>query len=278
MNLIELKQDEFHTFQEFIYRNSGIRIPEKKLSMLSGRIRRRLKACKMDKFQSYYRFLNSPQGRSELKDFLNVITTNETFFFRTEKHFEWFQKDFISEITGQARNGERQQKLRVWSAACSTGEEPYSIGMCLLKNQLHFQEWSLKIIGTDISEDVLTSAHEGIYNQRSLEAVEDKLLRRYFSKMKDESLWQAKSSLKDIVEFHRHNLMEPMKLPPFDCIFIRNVLIYFDAASKQKVVKNLINALTDGGYLVVGPSEGIYDMLGSLKKHSTFLYQKVNEK
>ncbi len=149
--------------------------------------------------------------------------------------------------------------------------------MCLLKNQLYFQNWSLEIIGTDISEDALVSAHKGIYNQRSLEAVEDKLLQRHFSKMEDETLWQVKSSLKEMVEFQRHNLMEPMKLPPFDCIFIRNVLIYFDADSKKTVVKNLINALKDGGYLVVGPSEGIYDMLGILKKHSTFLYQKVNK-
>jgi chemotaxis protein methyltransferase CheR len=274
VNLQELSSDEFRAFQDFIYCHSGIRIPSTKQSLLSNRVRQRLKSGQFDGFQSYFDFLTSSRGRDELENFLDAVTTNETFFFRTETHFEWFRTDFVQEQVVRSTRGERSKQLRVWSAACSTGEEPYSLAICLMENQLRLRDWTLEIVGTDISEQALATAREGSYKERAVETVSQKQLRRYFTKVRDEPIWQVQSTLKVLVEFHQHNLMEPIKLPPFDCVFIRNVLIYFDRASKQVVVDNLINALADGGYLVVGPSEGIFDMLGALKKQSIFLYQK----
>ena len=274
MNLQELSSDEFRAFQDFVYRNSGIRIPITKRTLLSNRVRRRLKAGGFDGFRTYFEFLTSPQGRDELDSFLDVVTTNETFFFRTETHFEWFRTEFLqARITGST-GGQHEKRLRVWSAACSTGEEPYSLAICLMENQLRLRDWKLEIVGTDISEQALATAREGRYKERAIESVNQKQLRRYFAQVRGEPLWQVRPALKELVEFHRHNLMDPIDLLPFDCVFIRNVLIYFDRASKQVVVDNLINALVDGGYLVVGPSEGIFGMLGALKKRSTFLYQK----
>lgn len=279
----ELTSTEFDDFQKFIYELSGIFIPDSKRTLLSNRIRSRLKASGFENYQSYYMHLKSANGQRERMCFLDAVTTNETFFFRTQKHFDWFHTEFIREIVQQARRGKRQQTLRIWSAACSTGEEPYSLAICLAENQFQLRDWKLEIVATDLSNVALQSARKGCYNERALQDLDKKRRRRYFTKLKEElpipdrrreSLWQAKPNLRELVSFHRHNLMERLPGPTFDCILIRNVLIYFDRQSKQKVIKNLIGSMADGGYLVVGPSEGIYDMLHDLKKHSTFLYQK----
>ena len=270
----ELTSHEFKKFQEFIYTASGIRIPDTKRTLLSNRIRRRLKAGDFDDFASYYQHLTSGTGRDELEGFLDAVTTNETFFFRTEKHFEWFRTDFITDVAQRARRGERPRTLRIWSAACSTGEEPYSLAICLAENQLRLRGWTLEIVGTDISEQVLQTAREASYGERSLEKVSDTQRRRYLRHSKEDQRWQVRPAVRELVHFQSHNLMKPLNLPPFDCVFIRNVLIYFDRESKRKVVENIVKSMADGAYLVVGPSEGIFDMLGMLQKRSPSVYQK----
>jgi chemotaxis protein methyltransferase CheR len=275
LELKRLSQQQFQRFREFIYRECGIRIDENKITLLSNRIRRRLKAGDFKDFDDYYRFLTSPTGAAELGGFLDAITTNETFFFRTEKHFKWFGEDFLTEMVARHRDDQRPPSLRVWSAGCASGAEPYTLAMCLAANMYRLRDWSLKILGTDISEEALSLAQEGVFKPRAIEAVDDSLRRRYFQQ-KAEDRWQVRSEIRELVEFKRHNLMRPLLEPPHDCIFIRNVLIYFDRDSKGVVVRNLLSALAPGGYLVVGPSEGIYDMLAPLQRITPFLYQKVD--
>lgn len=270
----QLTSSEFRRFQEFIYQACGIRIPDSRRTLLSNRIRRRLKAGDFPDFRTYYEYLTSRGGQQELPEFLDVVTTNETFFFRTQKHFEWFGSEFISEMIQQARGGTRLKSLRVWSAACSTGEEPYSLAICLVQNQLRLRDWKLEVIGTDLSQQALQEAQAGLYRERSMELLTDTQRRRYFTRSKDTNQWKIRSNAQDLVRFYAHNLTRPFQHPPFDCIFIRNVLIYFDRDSRQTVVDHLVRSLNRGGYLVVGPSEGIYDMLGTLTKRSSFLYQK----
>ncbi len=274
MDPVELNQEEFAQFQAFIYQASGIRVPEGKRSLLSNRIRRRVKAGQFNDFQSYLKHLTSRSGRGEIESFLDVVTTNETYFFRTDKHFDWFRLEFVPDLIRQANQGLRPRSLRVWSAACSTGEEPYTLAICLAENQLRLKNWDLKIVGTDISKEAIQQAEQGIYKERAVEGVDGKRRRRYFTQLPGQSLWHVRPVLREIVEFRRHNLIEPLELEPFDCVFIRNVLIYFDRESKQRVIDNLVSSMAGKAYLVVGPSEGIFDMLGNLKKHSTFLFQK----
>lgn len=269
----DLTTDEFRSFQEFIYERSGIRIPESKRTLLSNRIRRRLRADDFASFRSYLTHLKSAKP-NELTGFLDAITTNETFFFRTEDHFTWFRDRFIPEVASLARRDLRPKRLRIWSAACSTGEEPYSLAICLAENQLRLRDWDLQIVGTDLSEEALEKARLATYEERTLNGVKESRRRRYFTKLDPPPRWQVKSALRDQVTFKRHNLMEPYVGRPFDCVFIRNVLIYFDRESKQEAVQHLIASMAPGAYLVVGPSEGIFDMLGDLKKHETYLYQK----
>ena len=134
-----------------------------------------------------------------------------------------------------------------------------------------------EILGTDISEEVLREAVKAIFKPRAVEAVTEKQRRRYFRHQTEDDLWQVRPEIKKLVEFKQHNLMQPLPEPAFDCIFIRNVLIYFDRDSKQVVINNLLSALAVGGYLVVGPSEGVYDMLDPLQRISPLLYQKVDD-
>lgn len=274
MKPLELSQEEFSEFQKFIYEHSGVRVSDRKRILLSNRIRSRLKEGGFADFQSYYQFITSRRGRNELDGFLDVVTTHESFFFRTEKHFDWFVDEFIGEMITRARQDPKQQIINIWSAACSTGEEIYSLAICLAENQFRLRNWELNLLGTDISEQALKEARDGFYKKRGVELVSDKLLKKYFIEHETESRWEVKQEIKQMVEFKKHNLMNKLISTKFDCIFLRNVLIYFDTPSKEVVVKHLTDSLAEGGYLVVGPSEGIYSMLGDLKKHSTFLYQK----
>lgn len=278
MTLVELTQlnrQQFDRFRTFIYKTSGIRINDNRISLLSNRIRRRLKAEGFADFDAYYRHLTSRGGAGELEHFLDAITTNETFFFRTSSHFDWFKNQFLGEVLAAERRGERERSLRIWSAACASGAEPYTIAICIAENSFRLSDWSVTVLGTDISQSELRNARAGVFKSRALESVSAKQLNRFFLSAKDEELWETRPELKQLVQFKHHNLMQPMGQRLFDCIFLRNVLIYFDRESKQIVVDNLVEALVPDGYLVVGPSEGVYELMGSLKKHSTFLYQKV---
>jgi chemotaxis protein methyltransferase CheR len=274
--LVQLSRIQFERFREFIYANSGIRVLDTKLSLLSNRIRRRLKAGAFADFDTYYRHLTSVQGRAELQHFLDSITTNETFFFRTQSHFDWLSSEFFNHILEEQRRGVRQRSLRIWSAGCATGAEPYTIAICLHENRHRFRDWSTVVLGTDISEEALREARAGVFRARAVEAVAQPRRRRCFTAT-DGDRWQVRSELKRLVSFEQHNLMKPMRQAPFDCVFIRNVLIYFDRDSKRRVVANLIDAMVPGGLLVVGPSEGIYDVLDPLVRQHTFLYRKPLE-
>ena len=274
MKMQQLSGRQFKQFSNFIYQQCGIRIDEKKLTLLSNRVRRRLQAGNFASFDAYYDFLTSRAGAGELEGFLDAITTNETFFFRTSKHFDWLATDFLDTVTQEHRAGSRAPSLRIWSAACATGAEPYSIAIRLLENSFRLRDWSLHILGSDISEQALREAREGLFRPRAVEAVTKQQLRRFFQHEPGQESWRVRPAVKEVVEFRRHNLMQPLAGDSFDCIFIRNVLIYFDRKSKRTVIKNLLDKLAVGGYLCVGPSEGIYDMLDDLNKISPLIYRK----
>lgn len=271
--LKKLTPEQFKLFQQFIYRETGIRMQDGKITLLSNRIRRRLRDLGLDSFEEYYRLLVAKKLPRELEPFIDAVTTNETHFFRTGGHFEWFSGPFLDDITARAAAGCHDRSLRVWSAACSSGEEAYSLAICLVESRQRIPGWRLSVLGTDISETVIAQAIAGKYRQRSLEQVGPERLQQHFSAVEEET-WVVKPAVAALCEFKRHNLLQPLGESGFDCIFIRNVLIYFDRASKAIAVRNLVASLAPGGYLVVGPADGIYDMLGDLRRHSSFLYQK----
>jgi chemotaxis protein methyltransferase CheR len=278
VELARLNPSQFQRFRDFIYAKSGIQVPDNKVALLSNRIRRRLKAGAFADFDAYYRYLTGRTAGRELEHFFDSITTNETFFFRSPHHFDWLKGEFLHDILKDERRGMRRRSLRIWSAGCATGAEPYTIAICLRENRYRLRDWSLTVLGTDISEEALHDARAGIFRPRALEAVGGtKQLQRCFVPADPEGCWQVRPELKELVHFECHNLMEPQHQAPFDCVFIRNVLIYFDRVSKKTVIAHLIDALSPGGFLVVGPSEGIYDMLDPLERQHTYLYRKPIE-
>lgn len=272
---VELTDEEFTRFRALIYRVSGIQIPVTKRVMVSNRLRKRLRATSISTFAAYYTMLTSPgPGEAEMPRFLDEITTNETYFFRDGHHFEWFGSTFIPELIAKAKLGKRPRSLRVWSAAASTGEELYSLAIKLSEHKADLAGWKITLLGTDLSGAVLESAKAGSYDDRSLRLVTAEQRKLFFDHDPAKQRWIVKPELRALVTWKPHNLLRPFVGEPFDLILLKNVMIYFDADSKQKVVKNLLAAMARDGYLIIGPTEGVHNLLGSVDRHKAWLYQR----
>jgi chemotaxis protein methyltransferase CheR len=273
---IELTESEFSRFRELIYKSSGIRIPVTKRVMMSNRLRRRLRDTGIGSFAAYYTMLTTPgaAAAAEMPRFLDEITTNETYFFRDPHHFAWFGDTYLPDLIKNARLGKRPRSLRVWSAAASTGEELYSLALKLQERKSELTGWKITLLGTDLSAAVLASARKGTYDERALRLVTQDQRRLFFDHDPAAARWTVKPETRATATWKIHNLIQPLKEEPFDVILIKNVLIYFDAVSKQTVVENLIGRMGKDGYLVVGPTEGIHTMLGALGRKNAWLYQR----
>jgi chemotaxis protein methyltransferase CheR len=270
----ELTGEEFETFRGLIYETAGIRIPPTKRILVSNRVRRRLRATKIDTFSGYLAYLKSAAGKDELPLFLDAITTNETYFFRDPQHYAWLGDEFLPEIARQGRLHQRPKTLRIWSAACATGEEVYSIALKIAEQKHAFGGWKISLLGTDISGAALDTAREGSYDARALRLIPNDERAAHFDLDAKAQRSVLKAAVRAMPTWKRHNLLHPLREDPFDCIFLKNVLIYFDPESKQTVVRHLLAALAKGGYLVAGPTEGVHNLLGTLIKHKTWLYQR----
>jgi chemotaxis protein methyltransferase CheR len=273
---LELTEPEFERFRQLIYKVSGIRIPPTKRVMVSNRLRRRLRATGIDSFSAYYAMLTAPDAHAEaeMPRFLDEITTNETYFFRDPHHFEWFGSTFLPALGRQARLGKHPRTLRVWSAAASTGEELYSIALKVQERRSELSGWKIALLGTDLSTAALDSARKGVYDERALRLISAEQRRLDFDHEPATDRYTIRPDIRALAQWKVHNLLRPLDAEPFDLILIKNVLIYFDLASKQTVVRNLIDRLASGGSLIVGPTEGIHGMLGALERKTPWLYQR----
>lgn len=274
MHGTELTEEEFERFRGLIYRTAGIRIPATKRVMVTNRLRRRLRATGIDSFAAYYAHLTSIAGTREMPPFLDAITTNETYFYRDPHHFQWLAETFLPEAVREARLGRREKSLRIWSAACATGEELYSIALKIRAQEAALSGWRVTLLGTDISGAALEAARVGSYDDRALRLVPPDERSAHFDHDAATGRWTLGPEVRAMATWRPHNLLHPLKDEPFDGVFLKNVMIYFDPDSKRTAVRHLLNALAKGGYLVVGPTEGVYDLLGSLVRHKTWLYQK----
>lgn len=262
-----LQDQEFIKFSELIYRIAGISMAPSKKPLVSSRLAKRLKHHNLNSYGDYFRFITSPQGKDELQITVDMLTTNETHFFREPKHFDFLRQRIIPE----QRKG---ATFRVWSAACSSGEEPYSIAM-VLDDLLASQPW--EILASDISTRIVDKARNGIYSMERMPEIPKPYLSRYCLKGVDDyhgSLLIEKS-LRGRVRFMLHNLTEmPPTLGEFDVIFLRNVMIYFDQDTKQKVVARLLPLLRPGGYFFVGHSESLNGVTDAVKPIAPAIYRK----
>lgn len=265
---------QMREYIDLIYRTTGIRIPEQKTTLMSNRIRRRLRATGMQDYDAYLRHLrNLSRQDREWDAFLQEITTHETYLFRDDTQWEWFQKTFLPAVAQQAQRGQRTRQLRIWSAAASTGDEAHTIASCIAHAIPQHARWSITILGTDIGLAALEEARAGEFSARAMRLVPAEMRDKYFVRIADDGACRAKDVLRSMITFRQHNLLSPLREQPFDLIFLKNVLIYFDKQSKQPVVQNIRQALRPDGYLVTGPAEGVSDLLGGMDRLESWLFR-----
>lgn len=273
--LAEVTDDELSRYAELIYERTGIRISPQKKTLLSNRVRRRLRETGARGFGDYYnRLRRLPPTDPEWDAFLQEITTHETFLFRDEGQWDWFRKAYLPECAAEARAGRRQRSLRIWSAACSTGDEAFTAACCLADCLPNHAEWQLHILGTDIGTGAVEQAKTALFAERAMRLVPESYKRRYFRKAATAGLWQASTVLSKMVSFRQHNLLDRLRDGPFDLVFLKNVLIYFAPESKRRVMENVRAVIRPGGLLVAGPAEGIGDLVKDFVRLRPWLCQR----
>lgn len=251
--------DEFETLSDFVYRKAGIRFEPKKLYFLSKRIHRRMEELGIDTAFEYIRKLRfADQDGSEFQSLINLLTVNETYFFRDFPQLLSFAEHCLPELTSR-KNAQGERVLRIFSAGCSTGEEPYTLAIILLAMMEDIKKWKIEIVAGDIDQNVLVKARRGTYETRSLRDVPPEYLSSYFSKQSNGS-YTLNSEVKRMVRFEHMNLAGKEAVRQqgkFDFIFCRNLLIYFDDQSRKQLVDRFYVALSPGGFIFLGSSESV---------------------
>ncbi|NOY86164.1 MAG: protein-glutamate O-methyltransferase CheR [Deltaproteobacteria bacterium] len=276
---VDLADEEFRLLSTFIYEYCGLHFDESNRFLLESRLQKRLRTYHFDSFLKYYHYLLFHQDRvQEINELLNVITTNETYFFREQNQLDAFSNEVLPYIAQQKA---RRRQLRIWSAGCSTGEEPYTIAI-LLKESGLFEGWNVDIIGTDISQQVLKSARKAEYSSSSFRTTDSSRIQRYF-KTSENGKQILYDSIRTMVHFGHHNLLDEKMLGLIgecDLIMCRNVIIYFDRDAKAKVISAFHRKLVPGGYLFLGHSESLMNISTAFKlKHLSrvMVYQKPGD-
>lgn len=279
----EITKDDFLLFRDFIKENGGIYLDDSRFDSLRVSLLARTTYLGFKNYRQYYQYLKfHPLGEEEFRKLINHITVNETCFFRNAGHFNILKNSILPEILSY---GDRNNKkvLRIWSAGCSTGEEPYSLAMLVLESlQSHLNHWQIEILGTDISEKALETAVAGIYGKRSLRLVDTYYKNKYF--VQNNNFFELDIRVKRMVVFHYFNLVkEPyplMQMNNWDIIFCCNVMIYFKIATIKRVVQNFYNSLQEGGYFFTGYAESFQNISHQFQTINTpecFFYKKPLE-
>lgn len=280
-NKPKLSHETFCQLRDIIYSKCGIFFADTKKYLLETRLSRRIEEKNLKSFEDYYYYYLTydRERESEMTNVLNSIVTNETSFFRDMPQLEAFQKGVVPQVIEAKSKAASARTLKVWSAASSTGEEPYTLAMMLMESGLPARGWTLDILGTDLSDLVLKSAGAGVYEKYSLRNTPELYLKKYFTGNGDSYAVQKK--VQEIVKFRKLNLVDSLEtrmVKGMDIIFCRNVLIYFDDASKKKAVSHLYDSLNSGGYLFVGFSETLHNITRLFRPVSIerlVVYQKV---
>jgi chemotaxis protein methyltransferase CheR len=273
-----LSDKVFFRFSSFIYDQVGIKLPPAKRTMLEARLNKRLKAHGFTTFEEYADYVFSHEGmEGELIDLIDVITTNKTDFFREPAHFEYLVESAIPSLT-KANGAGFSKPFKIWSAGCSTGEEPYTMSMVLAEFAAAQPGFRSSILATDISTAVLTKAHQAIYGEDRVETVPQAMKKKYLlkSRDKDRSLVRIVPELRSMIRFKRLNFMEEFDLrEQMDVIFCRNVIIYFDKPTQERLLNKFHKQLVPGGYLFLGHSESLNGLDVPLTSVASTVYRKL---
>jgi chemotaxis protein methyltransferase CheR len=263
--------DDFKRIANLAGRYTGIVLGDHKQDMVYGRVARRVRKLDLNDFSSYLDFLEA-NTQKELSNFINVITTNLTSFFRENHHFEYLQTTVLPELR---RKNSVTKRLRIWSAGCSKGMEPYSISMTLLKFGMP-SDWDVKILATDLDSEVLDKARAGIYSASEVDGLEENTIKSYFQHGADGKEIKVKDKVSQFVHYKRLNLLESWPMSgPFDFIFCRNVVIYFDKPTQKLLFDRYAEMLVMGGYLFIGHSENLHGISDRFENIGNTIYRKI---
>jgi chemotaxis protein methyltransferase CheR len=272
-----MTQAEFDRFSGFIIGQCGIKMPQSKKIMLEARLQKRLRTLGIPTFGEYLSHILGEDGRDELIHMLDAVTTNKTDFFREPVHFQYLSQAILPEFH-QERLTTGSRPFFLWSAGCSTGEEPYTLAMVLTDFAEQHPEFRFSIVATDISTRVLDRARDGIYDADRVSTVPPEFKQRYLLKSKDRTRNQVRivPGLRAAVQFRRMNLMEEtLSFPePLDVIFCRNVIIYFDRNTQERLISRFCHLLRPDGYLFLGHSESIHGFDLPLRRITSTVYRK----
>ncbi|HEC13825.1 MAG TPA: chemotaxis protein CheR [Acidiferrobacteraceae bacterium] len=265
--------EHFNCLRDMVTQYSGIKLPDTKRDMVYGRLVRRLRCLNLDSFEEYCELVSGDSGEERVA-LINAITTNLTSFFREKHHFELLAGSVIPAVL-QANADTR--RIRIWSAGCSTGEEPYSIAMTVKEAMPRAVQWDIKILATDLDTNVLDTARSGIYPLERVSGLPEKRLKRWFRRGRGEQSDSVKvvNELQEIIRFRQLNLMEtwPMR-GPFDIIFCRNVVIYFDKETQKVLFDKIGNLMADDGHLFIGHSESLFKVTDRFTSLGQTAYRK----
>jgi len=273
MGLLNLKltTEEFEKFAKLIHSEAGIFMKNEKITLLSNRLQRRLALLSLTSFADYYDHLMKLTGAKRSEEFehlFDVVSTNETYFFRSEKHFTALMDVCLPDIVKK----KPIKKLRVWSAACSTGEEPFTLAICLAEKADLLKGWTVEILATDISISVLDYASKAEYSGRRIEKIPEQYLKKHFDLLPDsDGVYRVKDNLRKMVKFSNLNFFKDPFPKDIDILFCRNVMIYFDKDYQRRLVGDFYKVITDYGYFFIGHSETLYMI------SNDFEYNKISD-
>jgi chemotaxis protein methyltransferase CheR len=264
-----MSMDNFEFIRTLAYSLTGISLSDHKQNMIYGRLARRLRQLSLDNFDQYCALL-AEDDSPELDEFVNSITTNLTAFFREQHHFDFLKTTLLPDLIQRNNVAKR---LRIWSAGCSTGEEPYSIAM-VLKSCTALSRWDVKVLATDLDSNVVAAAQEGLYTMDRANSVPAEY-RKYVLQEKASQRVKIKDEVKSLITFKQLNLLHEWPIKgPFDVIFCRNVVIYFDAQTQMKLFDRYANILTSNGHLFIGHSESLHKISDRFESLGRTIYRR----
>lgn len=271
---IEITAEEFEKIRSFVKTRVGISLSDQKATMVRGRLHKRLSELGMDSFSQYYHYINSAEGEEEISNFINAISTNVTSFFRSPHHWQYLKENLSNLFLSKT-----QKKIRIWSAACSSGEEPYSIMIFLRENLRDFDSWDIKILATDISHKALAKAIKGEYREKDVESMPKAVIHRNFTQRKTPMgiMYDIDPELKSKITFRTFNLVNDsfaIFKNRFDIVFCRNVMIYFDSDTRKHLISRFHKVIEKGDLLIIGDSEAITENKTEFTLVKSSIYRK----
>lgn len=272
----KISDQEFTKIRNLVYKKAGINLHEGKKSLVQTRLGKIIRREGYGGFEDYYSQILNDKTGNRLVELLDTISTNHTYFFREDDHLTWLSETILPDLRS-LKSVQDEGEARIWSAGCSSGEEPYTLGIVILENDVFASQLRVKMLATDLSTRVIETARTGLYKKEKLKTVPTPLIKKYFHRTRDENgeMYQVVQRVKNLITFHKLNLLSPFPFQKqFALIFCRNVMIYFDKPTQNRVVNKFYEVLKPGGYYVVGHSESLSSVQHDFQYVAPTIYRK----